>query len=81
VSAGGRSDVVEIYLRLPPAEIAYLKFVLESYEGIAVVRTVDRHAAVLVLLAAPDLAQEARRILEALRPEVHWEEVAPPGAP
>jgi hypothetical protein len=69
--------VVEIYLRLPPADIAYVKFVLESYEGIAVVRTVDRARAVIVLLVVPDLLDEARSILESLRAEVPWEEIPP----
>src|SRR5206468_7051516 len=40
-------DVVPIYLSLPPREIAYVKFVFESYEGVAVVRTLDRRAATL----------------------------------
>jgi hypothetical protein len=72
---GGRTDVVEIRLRLAPADIAYVKFVFESYEGIAVVRTVDRKEAVITLMVAGDFIDEARRILESLRGEVAWEEV------
>jgi hypothetical protein len=78
MSATGRPDVVEVYLWVPPADIAYLKFIFESYEGIAVVRTVDRAAAVVVLMIAADLAAEARAILDSLRGEVPWREVAPP---
>src|SRR5436309_2644887 len=52
---GRVTDVVPIYLALPPREIAYVKFVFESYEGVAVVRTLDRHAAHLVVLVAPDV--------------------------
>jgi len=74
----GRSEVVEIYLRVPPAEIAYLKFIFESYEGIAVVRTIDRAAAVIVLMIAADFEREARAILASLRDQVPWaEEPAP----
>jgi hypothetical protein len=76
--SAGNPDVVEVYLRLPPADIAYVKFVFESYEGVAVVRTVDRAAAVIVLLIAADLEDEARAILESLRGEVAWQEIAPP---
>ena len=75
---GGRTDIVEIRLRLAPADIAYLKFVVESYEGIAVVRTVDRKEAVIALLVALDFVDEARRVLESLRGEVAWEEVPVP---
>src|SRR5262249_35807184 len=48
------SDVVPILLRVPRAEVAYVKFVFESYEGVAVCRTLDRHEALLVVLAVPD---------------------------
>jgi hypothetical protein len=74
------TDVVEIHLRLPPDAIAYVKFVFESYEGIAILRTVDRHAAVIVLLVAPDFLDDAWRILASLRADVRWEPVAPPPA-
>src|SRR5207247_10318149 len=47
------TDVVPIYLALPPREIASVRFIFESYEGVAVVRTLDRHAAHLVVLVAP----------------------------
>ncbi len=73
--ARGRTDIVEIRLRLSPADIAYVKFVLESYEGIGVVRTIDRKDAVITLLIAADFEGEARRILESIRHEVTWEEV------
>jgi len=63
------SDVVPIYLRVSRHEIAYVKFVIESYEGVAVTRTLDRHAATVVVLAAPDLVQDARRIIDALAAE------------
>ncbi len=72
------ADVVPIWLRLPPQEIAYVKFVFESYEGIAVVRTIDRRDAVVVLMIAADLEGEARAILESLRGEVAWQEIPPP---
>ncbi|MBI3767501.1 MAG: DUF4911 domain-containing protein [Deltaproteobacteria bacterium] len=75
MSDRGCPDVVELYLRLPPDDIAYVKFIFESYEGIAVVRTIDRAAAVIVLLIAADLEGEARAILQSLRAEVPWQEV------
>jgi Domain of unknown function (DUF4911) len=76
------ADVVPIFLRVPRAEIAYIKFVFESYEGIAVVRTLDRHAALLAVLAAPDFETSARAIVRALASEAGCEEVpAPPGPP
>ena len=72
------ADVVPIYLRLPPREIAYVKFVFESYESIAVVRTLDRRAATLVVLAVPDFEADARAIVRALAAEGACEETEAP---
>jgi uncharacterized protein DUF4911 len=74
----GAADVVPICLRLPPREIAYVKFVFESYEGVAVVRTLDRRAATVVVLAAPDFERDARAAVAALVAEGVCEECAPP---
>ncbi|HXJ36559.1 MAG TPA: DUF4911 domain-containing protein [Candidatus Eisenbacteria bacterium] len=74
------ADVEPIFLSVPRREIAYVKFVLESYEGVAVTRTLDRHAALLVLLVAPDFLVQARAIVAALAREAGCREVArPPG--
>jgi hypothetical protein len=62
-------DVVPIVLRVPRRDIAYVKFVIESYEGVAVTRTLDPVAADVVVLAAPDFLDDARRIVAALAAE------------
>jgi hypothetical protein len=73
-------DVEPIFLQVPREEIAYVKFVLESYEGVAVTRTLDRHAALLVLLVAPDFLSQARTITAALAADARCHEVPrPPG--
>lgn len=64
------TDVVPIWLAVPRREIGYVKFVFESYEGVAVVRTWDRHAATLVVLAAPDFLPDVHRVLAALAEEI-----------
>jgi hypothetical protein len=71
-------DVVPIFLRVPRAEIGYLKFIFESYEGLAVVRTLDRHAGVLVVLAVPDLLADTDRVLDALATEFRCERIESP---
>ncbi len=74
-------DVVPIVLRVPRAEIAYVKFVFESYEGVAVCRTLDRHAAILAVLAVPDFEPVARRVVAALVAEGVCVELPPPANP
>ena len=71
-------DVVPIYLRVPRREIAYVKFIFESYEGVAVCRTLDRYEALLVALVVPDALAQARLIIEALAAGGACVEVAPP---
>ena len=60
------SDVVPICLRVPRREIAYVKFIFESYEGVATVRTLDRHRATLVVLTTTDLEPTARAVVASL---------------
>jgi len=67
-----------IFLRLAPVDIALVKFLFESYEGVAIVRTVDRRAAVIVALVSPDFLAVARAILDDLRSRIAIEEIPPP---
>jgi hypothetical protein len=70
-----------IFLRLAPVDIAFVKFVFESYEGVAIVRTLDRSAAVIVVLVSRDFLAVARAILDDLRARVGIAEIpAPPEA-
>jgi len=71
-------DVVPICLRVPRQEIAYVKFVFESYEGVAAVRTLDRRVALLVVLTTVDLEPVARAVIASLAAEGVCEETAPP---
>jgi hypothetical protein len=67
-----------IFLRVARPDIAFVKFVFESYEGVAVVRTLDRRAAVIVVMVSGDFLDIARGILGSLRESVHLEEIPPP---
>lgn len=71
-------DLVEIYLRIQRTDIALLKFVVESYEGIGIVRTIDRKKATIVILAMPDLVDHMWRVLASLREEMEWHEIPAP---
>lgn len=73
-------DLHEIYLRVRRQDIAYFKFIVESYEVLGIVRTVDPRVAVIVLLVLDDSLELAREVLAALAGEVAVEEVPrPPG--
>lgn len=63
------NDIVAVYLRVPRHEIAYVKFIFESYEDIAVCRTLDAQLATLAIIAVPDFAAQVERVTAALEAE------------
>ena len=46
-------ETIKRHIRVDRREIVYLRYTIESYDGMAVVRTVDPHQAVLELQIAP----------------------------
>jgi len=67
-----------IYLETPPEQIAYIKFIFESYEEVGIIRTVERGKAIIVLLAVTDFAAVARAILDALQRDIPLVEIPRP---
>jgi Domain of unknown function (DUF4911) len=68
----------DIYLELPPADIAYVKFIFESYEEVGIIRTVKRQRAVIVLLAMTDFLDVAHAILQSIKNDVPLREISRP---
>jgi hypothetical protein len=82
-SACSSDDVIvvelhDIYLELPPAQIAYVKFIFESYEEVGIIRTVDNERAIIVLLAMNDFLDASREILRSLAREIPLREISRP---
>lgn len=71
-------DVIEIYLRVQRTDIALIKFIIESYEELGIIRTIDRKKATIVVLAMPDFIAEVRAVLQALQQELEIYEIPPP---
>jgi hypothetical protein len=63
-------DTVSRYFRLHREDIAYFKFIIESYEGMAVVRTKDPCEAVVELMIAPGWEKDVDEVIEGLRREI-----------
>lgn len=76
-----KMDMQSRYYRMRREDIAYFKFIIESYEGMAVVRTKDPREAVIELMVAPGWEKEVDVILEALRSEVAFESWPGSGSP
>jgi len=68
------------YLRLPPAEIAWLRFVLESYDGLAFVRTLDGRDGLVEVAFPPSRRADAEALLAELCRGACTIEAGPPDA-
>jgi hypothetical protein len=75
------TDLELIYLETAPENIAYVKFIFESYEEVGIIRTLDRKQAVIVLLAMRDFALAAREIIAAVQQEIPMRELPAPAVP
>ncbi len=71
-------DLVAVYVRLAPADIAYLKFIFESYETVGFLRTIDPRAATLVVYLVPDFVETGYAILDSVAGEISLERIAEP---
>jgi len=71
-------DLQEIYLEIAPEDIAYIKFIFESYEEVGIIRTVDRKKSIIVLLAMSDFIDTARQIIDSLKQDIPLAEIPRP---
>ena len=71
-------ELVEVYLRVRPEDIAYVKFIFESYEVVGFLRTIDPREAILVIMFVPDFADVGHAIVDAIAGEIEIERVARP---
>ena len=71
-------DLSEIFLEVSPEDIAYVKFIFESYEGVGIVRTVDQKKSIIDILVVNDFQETARSIVLSLSHEVKMKDVPRP---
>ena len=71
-------DTQSKYFRLSRKDIAYFKFIIESYEGIAIVRTKDPHEAIVELMVAPGWEKDFEELMEGLGKEISIESLPSP---
>jgi hypothetical protein len=66
------------YFQIPRAEIGHLRFILESYDGLAFARTLDNQLALVEIAYPPSRSHDVEPLLEALAVEIGLQEVAAP---
>lgn len=63
-------DTIAILIQIPPREIAFLTFLLESYEGVTSMRTIDPQKGIMELMVPPHQKEEVKEILYSLAREL-----------
>lgn len=58
------------YYRVDRREIAFLKFIFEAYDGVALLTTMDPARGIIALCIAPQCQEQVAEILQELKKEV-----------
>ena len=71
-------DTVQWYFRINRRDIAYMKFILESYEGLGVLRTIDARSGIVEVMVPPGLEKDMEMVLEGLGDEISIDRIEYP---
>lgn len=63
-------DSLVIRVKTEKKHIAYINFIVEAYDGMAVVRTADPEEGLLEILVSPDFKEDFNKLAEALGKEI-----------
>jgi hypothetical protein len=63
-------ETINRYYRVDRREIAFVRFIFEAYDGIAVLKTLDPGAGRVVLQISPGCEREVEMILQELKREI-----------
>ena len=63
-------ETIKRYYRVDRREIAFIKFILEAYDGLAVLETLDPMAGMVVFHIAPGCEAEVDAVLQDLKKEI-----------
>lgn len=59
-------EIIKKYYTIDRKNISYLKFILEAYEGIAVITTIDRAKGIIMLRIPPGCENDVDEVLHDL---------------
>ncbi|MFH1021276.1 MAG: DUF4911 domain-containing protein [Pseudomonadota bacterium] len=69
------SCLARIRIRIDPEQIYFLKFILEGYDNLTIMSTVDRLEGVMELKYPPELEQDVRGVLQSMAQRLKLEEL------
>ena len=72
------TDVYRIVIKVRREDIVYLNGIFESYDNLAIIRTIDRWESLVEILASPYFVSDVKGILEELKKEIQLEIIEEP---
>jgi len=60
-------ETIKRSFRVERRDISYLRWIIESYDGMAVLRTIDPHKAVIELQISPGCDNKVLELLDSLK--------------
>ncbi len=69
------TDMIKKCFKLKTSDITLVQFIIEGYEGLATVSTVDPKAAIIQVLIMPDFIEDMEGILDHLKVRFLMEEI------
>ena len=67
---------IKKYFRIERREICFLKFIIEAYDGIAVLTTIDPAKGIVVINIAPGCEEEVEMIIKDLKQTIMIEKLS-----
>ncbi len=68
-------ETIKKYYRVDRREISFLKFILEAYDGLAVLTTIDSKKGIVEINIAPGCEADVKMILQDLKQNVMIENI------
>ncbi|OGQ99514.1 MAG: hypothetical protein A2505_03530 [Deltaproteobacteria bacterium RIFOXYD12_FULL_55_16] len=69
--------LASLRVRIDPEQIYFLKFILEAYDNLTIMSTVDRLEGVVELKYPPELGNEVRQLLQSMAQRLKLEDFNP----
>ena len=67
--------MIKKYFKLKRKDIALVQFIIEGYEGMATVTTIDPHTAIIQISIIPDFLSDMSDLIDYLKNKYKMEEI------
>ena len=69
------TETIKQHYRVDRRKIAFIRFILEAYDGLAIVTTLDSETGLIEFQIAPGCVQDVETILQDLKRDIMMEKV------